>query len=262
MNNKIEEKNEFTAANPSDAASFTHLVWSDEFDGDSLDSENWQYEVGPKGTWFNNELQGYTEGENAEVKDSCLVITAKDDLTSSRIISKSKKYFTYGKLTAKIKMSNGHGSWPAFWLLGQNDGTNLWPRCGEIDIMEHNNSDTFIYNTLHWNGDGWEAGKNASHKDSGTTRTDNVKGIECIDVSEWHEYSCVWTTNSIKMYVDDVQTFEMPITDTGRGLEAFHKPFYIIFNFAMGGDMPKEFDSAEFTGIPWQMCVDYVRLYQ
>lgn len=254
-------KRSFTASSPANESSFTNLVWSDEFEGSSLKSENWQLEVGPKGTWYNNELQGYTNGDNVAVKDGCLVITAKEDLTSTRMKSQDKKYFTYGKLTARIKMSNGHGSWPAFWMLGQNIGTNEWPRCGEIDIMEHANSDTYIYNTLHWNTAGWQSGAAATHAYYGT-KTHETAEVAAMDVSEWHEYTCVWTESNIKMYVDGVQTFVMSIAGSDEGIAAFHKPFFVLFNFAMGGDFMGEYNSSTFTNLPWQMYVDYIRLYQ
>ena len=254
-------KRSFTASSPANETSFTNLVWADEFEGSSLKTENWQLEVGPKGTWFNNELQGYTNGDNVAVRDGCLVITAKEDLTSTRMKSQDKKYFTYGKLTARIKMSNGHGSWPAFWMLGQNIGTNEWPRCGEIDIMEHANSDTYIYNTLHWNTAGWQSGAAATHAYYGT-KTFETPQVAVMDVSEWHEYTCVWTESSIKMYVDGVQTFVMSIAGADAGIEAFHKPFFVLFNFAMGGDFMGEYNPSTFTNLPWQMYVDYIRLYQ
>lgn len=254
-------KTSFTASSPADESSFTSLVWADEFEGSSLKTENWQLEVGPKGTWYNNELQGYTNGDNVEVRDGCLVITAKEDLTSTRMKSQDKKYFTYGKLTARIKMSNGHGSWPAFWMLGQNIGTNEWPRCGEIDIMEHANSDTYIYNTLHWNTAGWQSGAAATHAYYGT-KTHETAQVAVMDVSEWHEYTCVWTESSIKMYVDGVQTFVMSIAGSDAGIAAFHKPFFVLFNFAMGGDFMGEYNPGTFTNLPWQMYVDYIRLYQ
>ena len=177
--------------------------------------------------------------------------------------SHGKKYFTYGKITARIKMSNGYGSWLAFWMLGENDGEVGWPACGEIDILEHNNSDSFIYNTLHWNQNGSSAPLSAdAHTDSGLSITSSTPEAAYLDVSEWHEYTCVWTSSSIKMYIDEVQVFEYAIDTTKTGMDAFHKPFYVIFNFAMGGDMPQVSDSSQFTKLPWQMYVDYVRLYQ
>lgn len=49
-------------------------VWGDEFDGDSLNRDDWNVETHEKG-WVNNELQEYVDSdENIQVKDGKLVI--------------------------------------------------------------------------------------------------------------------------------------------------------------------------------------------
>lgn len=98
------------------------LVWSDEFSGQNLNDNFWNVETGSDG-WGNNELQNYTESDNLEIKDGNLFIYAKKDLdgnyTSGRIETKNKKYFTYGKVEARIKLPYGKGIWPAFWMMGK-----------------------------------------------------------------------------------------------------------------------------------------------
>ena len=64
--------------------------------------------------------------------------------------TQSKKEFTYGRIEARIKMPVGQGFWPAFWMLGADINTVNWPACGETDIMEHINTDSTIYGTIHW----------------------------------------------------------------------------------------------------------------
>ena len=56
------------------------LIWSDEFDGESLDMDNWTPEIGGHG-WGNNELQFYTgRKENVQVRDGSLIMRAvKED---------------------------------------------------------------------------------------------------------------------------------------------------------------------------------------
>ena len=118
------------------------LVWADEFDGSSLNQNFWSYETG-NGTngWGNNELQFYRT-ENTGIQDGCLVITAKKEpyggkeYTSSRIITKNKKQFQYGRVDIRAALPKGQGIWPALWMLGANYDTVNWPACGEIDIME------------------------------------------------------------------------------------------------------------------------------
>ena len=61
-------------ANPSETG--WQLVWSDEFDGDGLDTTKWNYEEDCWGGG-NNERQCYTnKKENVSVKDGFLSITA------------------------------------------------------------------------------------------------------------------------------------------------------------------------------------------
>ena len=57
--------------------------------------------------------------------------------SSARIKTKGKFAFTYGKVSARLKIPKGQGIWPAFWMLGSDFGSVGWPNCGEIDILEN-----------------------------------------------------------------------------------------------------------------------------
>ena len=123
------------------------LIWSDEFDGDSLNTDNWTPEYGGHG-WGNNELQFYTgRKENVDVRDGKLVMTAqKEDyngspVTSARLITLGKFEFRYGYVVASIKLpKTANGLWPAFWMMGNDIKSLGWPNCGEIDILEMGHS--------------------------------------------------------------------------------------------------------------------------
>ena len=127
------------------------LAWSDEFsvpNGATPDSKKWTYDIGGKG-WGNQELEYYTNRkENARIENGNLVITAlretytgadglTRDYTSARL--KTQGLFTqaYGRFEARIKIPEGQGMWPAFWMLGEDISSDGWPKCGEIDIMEN-----------------------------------------------------------------------------------------------------------------------------
>lgn len=77
------------------------LVWSDEFDGESISEENWVFETGGGG-WGNDELKNYQDTGNAVVSDGTLKITAKRNtdntiqgaFTSARM--NSKESFRFG----------------------------------------------------------------------------------------------------------------------------------------------------------------------
>ncbi|MEC9273077.1 MAG: Calx-beta domain-containing protein, partial [Candidatus Neomarinimicrobiota bacterium] len=102
------------------------LVWSDEFDGSTVNASNWTFEIGT-GTWGwgNNELQYYQE-DNTSIIDGNLVIEARrqtlesSNYTSSRLITRDKKSFRYGRVDIRAVMPEGQGIWPALWMLGSN----------------------------------------------------------------------------------------------------------------------------------------------
>ena len=131
------------------------LVWSDEFDGAELNLENWSFEMGDGCPDLcgcgNNENQIYTD-TNHRLEDGFLIIAAKNDneYTSTRIITKGKQEFQYGRFEAWIKVPSGGGLWPAFWALGNDIDKNPWPDCGEIDIMEYVGREPGqIFNSVH-----------------------------------------------------------------------------------------------------------------
>jgi len=232
------------------------LVWSDEFNyTGSPDSQKWSFETGAGG-WGNNELQYYTDRlSNAEVKNGNLVITARkesyqgSDYTSARLITyNTGGYWTYGRIEARMKLPYGQGIWPAFWMLGKSffEGTS-WPACGELDIMEMiggGDNDNTVYGTAHWYNNG--------NADYGLSYTNPDKLANAF-----HVYAIEWDSQSIKWYFDDNLYCTLDITPAS--LSAFHNPFFIILNIAVGGNWPGNPDAT--TVFPQTMEVDYVRVY-
>lgn len=127
----------------STGAAYGAIVWSDEFDGTSIDNNIWTYDVGGGG-FGNGELQYHTaRSENAYIENGSLVIQARREnysgksFTSARLKTLGRFAFKYGTLEARIKVPNlANGLWPAFWLMGANYGQVGWPKCGEVDILE------------------------------------------------------------------------------------------------------------------------------
>lgn len=169
--------------------------------------------------------------------------------TSARILTKGKFERKYGRIEARIKLPIGKGLWPAFWMLGANSDTQIWPQCGEIDIMEYlGNKPTSIFGSVH--GPGYSGG-NAISKDYTLTndRFDN----------DFHVFGVEWDENYINYYVDDV-LYNQITPDDVPGEWVFNQPFYIILNMAVGGNFPGSPNSE--TRFPQTMLVDYVRVYQ
>jgi len=232
------------------------LIWNDEFDGNSLSSA-WVHEIGNGNWgWGNNELQ-YYRSQNTSVEDGYLIITAKQEnfggqnYTSSRIKTQGVESFQYGRIDIRAALPNGQGIWPALWMLGDNISSASWPGCGEIDIMEliggNGYNDRTVYGTIHWDDNGHVNYGGHNSLPSGTMFSD-----------EFHVFSIIWTSTSIKWLRDDVQYHEADITPSS--LSEFHQNFFFIFNVAVGGNWPGSPDGT--TIFPQKMIVDYVRVFQ
>ncbi len=233
-----------------------NLVWEEEFDGSSLDLSVWNYETGASG-WGNNESQYYRSGnKNAELDQGYLRITAKEEThlgapyTSARLTTKGKESFQYGRIDIRAKVPYGQGVWPALWMLGDNFGTSGWPTCGEIDIMELIGGDGYndrtVYGTAHWSNNG-------SHAEYGGNKSLPL-GEKYND--EFHVFSIVWNSSSIRWYVDN----SLYHTMNTASLTAFQNKFFFILNIAVEGNWPGPVGPS--TQFPQYMLVDYIRVFQ
>jgi beta-glucanase (GH16 family) len=232
------------------------LAWSDEFDGATLNQANWTHETGNgQNGWGNNELQFYRP-QNTSIQDGHLVITAKKEAfggreyTSSRIITKGKQQFRYGRVDIRASLPKGQGIWPALWMLGSNFDAVSWPACGEIDIMEMiggNGREKTVHGTVHWEHDGKHAQFGGEYSLSSGTLSD-----------KFHVYSIVWDANSIRWFIDNKQYHV--IDTTPAQLDEFRRSFFFIFNIAVGGNWPGSPDAN--STFPQHMIVDYVRVFQ
>lgn len=240
-------------AEPVSADTNYQLVWSDEFEGTSLNRDNWNVEVNGNGGG-NNELQYYRDSEeNIKVSDGTLKITALKEsyngknYTSGRINTRNKQSFKYGRIEARIKLPCFQGIWPAFWMLGDSYATEGWPKCGEIDIMEAINAENKVYGTVHWSyqNNHAEAGGNLSN----------------VDRTQWHVYAIEWTQTQIKWYCDDVNFYTQSISDAAE-MQEFKAKHFIIFNVAVGGNWPGFTVDDSYFPDSSTMEVDYVRVYQ
>lgn len=243
-------------------------VWYDHFDGTTLDTNNWNIEQNTDGGG-NNELQYYGP-EGVSVRDGNLVLTATREarqgrsFTSGRINSKSKVYFTHGKVEARIKMpKTARGLWPAFWMMGER---GVWPANGEIDIVEMGHSDgwngsndpeNYLNGAYHWGTD-W------NHHAQHAMTQNQIK----VQDGNYHIFTCEWSREAITMYLDGTQycSLALNVNDDANAMSVdnyFHKPNYILFNLAVGGMFPGITDPNGITAaLPAEMLVDWVRVSQ
>ena len=231
------------------------LVWSDEFDGESIDLSHWTYDLGASG-WGNQELQNYTsDSENSYVNDGNLFIVARENgihFTSARMKSIGLQEFQYGRIDVRAILPKGQGIWPAIWMLGANYPTVGWPACGEIDIMELiGSSPNTVHGTIHYGAD-WTQ---HNYTGSGTS----IPWTETFS-DEFHVFSIDWDENGITWLLDDQPFYTIDNAVTGSQPYPFDNPFFFIMNIAVGGQWPGYPDAT--TEFPQFMAVDYVRVFQ
>ena len=212
------------------------LVWSDEFEGAELSTDNWLFETGDHG-WGNKEWQNYVADTNVEVSNGTLKLIAEKtgegqktgDYTSTRL--NSRKTFTYGRMEIRAKMPEhkGNGLWPALWMLGENIKTIGWPECGEIDMMEYVSFDpNVVHFTLH--------SKANNHKNNTQVSSGPIP-LETIE-EEFHNYGILWTRESLKFYLDDMENVQLTFMrpeNANADNWPFDQPFYFLINIAVGG---------------------------
>jgi len=230
----------------------SQIILEENFTGDKLNMDHWSYEEGDGCPdvcgWGNNERQIY-DRNYVEVKDGNLVITAVkegDKYYSGKINSKDKVEFQYGIIEVRAKLAQGHGLWPAIWMLGNDIGEVGWPASGEIDIMEYVGREPHtIYTSLH---------TPASHGETINSKKTIVEDIE----DGFHTYKTIWTRDDIKFFIDDklVYTFTPKVYDEEH--YPYRKPFYLLLNMAIGGNFGgPEVDDSIF---PAKFYIDYVKV--
>jgi beta-glucanase (GH16 family) len=245
----------------------TKLLWSDEFDGKSLDMSKWSFDTSRnKVGWYNGELEYYSANrpQNLRLDNGHLIIELRKDpeaiskfadwgkqqYSSAKIMTKGKASFKTGFVEVSAKLPCARGTWPAIWMMPE--GEAAWPDGGEIDILEqvgsqpnvaHATIHTALFNHTRHNGRGAETPVPSA-------------------CTAFHRYQLAWTADAMTIGVDGHAYMRVRNDQPGgRGAWPFDTPFYLILNLAMGGDWAaaKGIDDA---ALPQQMVVDYVRVWQ
>jgi beta-glucanase (GH16 family)/lysophospholipase L1-like esterase len=246
------------------------LAWSDEFNGAALNTNNWS--PVQHGFVDNGELQFYTDRtNNVTVTNGVLQLTAvREDYTgtgpwmngqtnttqytSGKVESLGKQTFQYGRIEARMRLPRGAGTWPAFWMLGANlfEPGIGWPKCGEIDIMEHPNTQDSYTAALHT--------QTYNH----TIGTGIVGSTPITDYdTTFHVYGVEWTPDRIAFYLDGRMFFSATKAALGSSQNEwpFDQPFWLILNLAVGGSYGGVFSEWP-MGTTHTVEVDWVRVYQ
>ncbi len=242
------------------------LVWSDEFEGNKLDSSKWEYMIGdgtayglPSG-WGNNEQQWYTD-KNITIENGKLVITAlkenisEKNYSSCRIRTLNKGDWTYGRFEFRAKFPIGQGIWPAIWMMPTDNEYGGWAASGEIDIVEYlGHEPNVVYGTLHYGGI-WP--NNTESRSSKQISKGNFH-------DDFHDFALEWENGEMRWYVDGEKYGTQNswwTSASGASFPApFDKNFYLIINLAIGGNWPGSPDDS--TQFPQRFELEYVRVYQ
>ncbi|WP_235901104.1 glycoside hydrolase family 16 protein [Pontixanthobacter aquaemixtae] len=269
------------------------LVWSDEFEGAGIDPDKWGYDIDCWGGG-NDERQCYTDSPaNASIHDGKLVITARREestgpafpphmrsseqrqnaeatkpYSSARMVTKGKAAWKYGWIEVRAKLPQGQGTWPAIWMLPEENAYGTWAASGEIDILEAVNlgvpcaecaggKENTILGTLHFGGL-WPDNKFAS-----------TEIAQPGSLDDFHTYAVVWSEGKFTWLVDGKiyaeRSAEEWSSSGSSGVNApFDKPFHLILNFAVGGKLPEErgLGGVSPAGFPKEMEIDWVRVWQ
>jgi beta-glucanase (GH16 family) len=257
------------------------VIFFDDFSGKKLDRTKWN--VITTGMHVNDELQAYVDtnatfftvnGAAAEgAKNGAMLLrpqsmpgfVTKDgqhfDFISARLVTEGKFDFTYGKAEARIKLTDGAGLWPAWWMLGSGE----WPDCGEIDIMEYIGEKDWASAAVH--GPGY----------SGETPFVNRQYFAANnDVTQWHTYAVEWTKDALNFKYDGKLMFRVTRKMANHyGKWAFDSKKHLLLNYALGGAYPVKINGVHkpYNGLPAssvelikqnkaKMLVDWVKVTQ
>ena len=236
----------------------SEIIWRDEFDGTGLpDQTKWQIMQWKPGT-VNNEVQAYTNStDNLNQTGGVLNITAlsSNGVTSGRIESKTSWAPTANnsivyRIETRAMMAAGRGSWPAYWMLGNEQGPyGGWPNCGEIDIFEYIGNSHYFQCAVH-----------DAYMRNHTMKAYSPQSPE----TQWHVYALNFYGDRLEFYVDSVlfNTLSRPATWTATNWPFTNQDgnsLRVILNLAIGGMMGGTVNYADF---PMVQRFDYVRVYK
>jgi len=242
------------------------LIWSDEFSGNTLDQNKWQYYTWG---WNASNVQNCYRQDNVEVNNGTLKLTARyepgvtcdtgGDFSSGFVETRDKASWTYGYFEARIKLPASNSTWPSFWMSPQDSEYGDWPRSGEVDVFEVKGHDmTRSYGNAHW---GNSESDRQQEKGTYTFSAGNT-------ADDWHIYAVEWSEGELKFFIDDVHyhtinNFDEPNAAVHPG--PFDKDFFLRLNVAVGGtylDAPWDNAYNAINQLPATMEVDWVRVYQ
>ena len=232
------------------------IIWQDSFGSSKLDTSKWT-RISPNTADWGKHMT--TDSQCYDIGDGKLYlkgIVNKDTLSDSipfltgGVSTKGKFSFQYGKIEIHAKLECAEGAWPAIWMLPQENKFGSWPNSGEIDIMEHLNSDSIIYQTIHSN----------YTKVLGKENNPPHGGTCSVDISAFNTYGMEWYPDKLVFTVNGIKSFVYPkLKGANSSQWPYDEPFYILIDQQLGGSWVGK---VNIDDLPVQMIVDWIKVYQ
>ena len=269
---------EYTKGNKIDMSRFT-LVWSDEFDGDTLDRDKWDFSW-----WITERKGGYWHEDMVRVENGNLIISAeyKDEPLpfyyeqadwikpykagwySGKVVTRNKYEQTYGYFEVRCILPAATGLWSAFWLMN-DDGVYNVDNSGkdgtEVDVFE-----SFYYKDYRWGGDCVSSGIHYDgYGEDSKGDTIGKSFIKNDPYAEYNTYGVEWNKDEYIFYINGEETGR-----TSKG-GVSQNPEYLLLSVEFAGENGVQSSDRHGTGEisktpeenwPAEFKVDYVRCYQ
>ena len=275
------------------------LVWSDEFNGTSLDTDKWKANINCPPVYLACDTE---RTENVYVSDGVLHLrTLREryaganswtgsgnqfgplstytpgsfllkDFTAGRVESTTS--FTYGRFEMLGRMPQGHGTFFAYWMRPVNSPYGKHVAAGEIDIAEGANIGTGGIDA-QLPGPGWGV-HHVVHMGLPFTNPFTLTNLPVNPAESFHLYTVEWDTASIRFYVDDQRVLTVPSSDwfsqpagseqpVDNPFAPFDAPFVVGINNTVGNWALETWPGNQVpdsTVFPTEFVVDYMRIYE
>lgn len=232
------------------------IVFEDEFEGDALNTDIWQYRgSGKRRGGFNAESQ-------VEVRDGNMVMTAEyledgeyGEGWYAGMVSLKEQYCK-GYFEIRCKISAGGGFWSAYWIQADHPYEAEYSKGGvggaEIDIFEamcwgDPISSNSVSHAVHCAGvDGVEEGFQSLAL--GDFYANNI-------YEEYNTYGLEWTDDEYIFYINGVETRR---TSFGNGVSEVPEEVIVSLEIPAA----EELDLLDKDTYKSEYVIDYVRIYQ
>ncbi len=229
-----------------------YLVWSDEFNGTTLDTATWTIDT-------NSEVEQapyryYTNGLNLTNEDGAAVLWAKKEsyrgfnYTSCSMRTSGKKEFLYGYIEARIKTPHGRGLWPSFWMGGSTGQIALYSQLTGPQLYNGTPGDNCFSVSCNYTN---------LNRPVYITKQHDYTGCLCDD---YHLYAIEWDSLGIGYFFDNNKFFEYDSINQPANFQTFHQPYYFMTWIDIGGAYAGY--DIDTTIFPQKMYIDYVRVFQ